>query len=54
MRCRIRASVVDLPVPVDPSSAKCLPSKASIFRLARMARVGNTVPTSMVELPSPA
>ena len=29
MRCRISAALVDLPVPVEPSSAKCLPSMAS-------------------------
>jgi hypothetical protein len=30
MRCRISAAAVDLPVPVEPSSAKCLPSSGSI------------------------
>ena len=27
IRCRISAALVDLPVPVDPSSAKCLPGQ---------------------------
>mgnify|MGYP003576045811 CR=1 FL=1 len=29
MRCRISAALVDLPVPVEPSNAKCLPSMES-------------------------
>ena len=30
MRCRISETLVDLPVPVDPSTAKCLPSMESM------------------------
>ena len=37
---RIKAALVDLPVPVEPTSAKCLPSIASTYSAARMSLVG--------------